>query len=375
MAQAVPLRSIQILRAVAACLVVFGHCLHETGTIAGQTGRPPLSFSIIDWGVGVDIFFVISGFIMIYTTADLFGQPGAARVFLTRRIVRIVPLYWMMTAGLILVYLVAPTFLNVPIEGWRSIVTSFFFIPDLRANGEIRPIMALGWSLNYEMFFYAVFAVCLMAPLKRATLYLIGAFVGISILGATVTIPTVALSYWTNSIILEFLFGALLALACRAKFGVSVGAALALIVAGTAFAVALGPFWGMDQLLPRFISGGLPATMIVAAAAFGPRLSASWIVTPLVALGDASYSLYLTHPFAIRPIRNIWMALHGASLPLGLYVIVCGLVAIAAALIVYRLIERPTTDALRRRSAGLRGASPRGRLIAPAQPQSAAAGG
>jgi exopolysaccharide production protein ExoZ len=60
---------------------------------------------------------------MIYTTADLFGQPGAARVFLTRRIVRIVPLYWMITAGLILVYLVAPKILNVPIEGWRSIVS------------------------------------------------------------------------------------------------------------------------------------------------------------------------------------------------------------------------------------------------------------
>ena len=375
MAQAVPLRSIQILRAVAACLVVFGHCLHETGTIAGQTGRPPLSFSIIDWGVGVDIFFVISGFIMIYTTADLFGQPGAARVFLMRRIVRIVPLYWMITAGLILVYLVAPTFLNVPIEGWRSIVTSFFFIPDLRANGEIRPIMALGWSLNYEMFFYAVFAVCLMAPLKRAMLYLSGFFVGISVLGAMVTVPTVALSCWTNSIILEFLFGALLALACRAQLRLSAGAALTLIVAGSAFAVALGPFWGMDQLLPRFISGGLPASLIVAAAAFGPRLSASWIVTPLVVVGDASYSLYLTHPFAIRPIRNIWMALHGGSLPLGLYLIVCGLVAIGAALIVYRFIEKPTTDALRRWSAGLRGASPRRRLIAPAQPQSAAAGG
>ncbi len=375
MFQAVPLRSIQILRAVAACLVVFGHCLHEASTIAEQTGRPPLNLSIIDWGLGVDIFFVISGFIMIYTAADLFGQPGAARVFLTRRIVRIVPLYWMITAALILVYLVAPKILNVPIEGWRSIVTSFLFVPDLRGNGEIRPIMALGWSLNYEMFFYAVFAVCLLAPLKRATFYLIGIFVGLSILGATVTMPTIALTYWTNSIILEFLFGALLALACRAKFSLPAGAALALIVAGAACAIALGPFWGMDQVLPRFVSGGLAATLIVAAAAFGPRLSASWVVTPLVALGDASYSLYLTHPFAIRPIRNIWMKLHSGALPLGFYLIVCALVAIATALTVYRLIEKPTTDALRCRSAGLRGDSSRRRLIVPAQPQSAAAGG
>jgi peptidoglycan/LPS O-acetylase OafA/YrhL len=375
LSQAVPLRSVQILRAVAACLVVFGHSVHEAATVAVQTGRPPLNLSIIDWGFGVDIFFVISGFIMIYTAADLFGQPGAAHVFLTRRIVRIVPLYWMITAALILVYLVAPKILNVPIEGWRSVVNSFLFIPDLRGNGEIRPIMALGWSLNYEMFFYAVFAFCLLAPLKRAMLYLIGFFVGLSILGATVTMPTVALTYWTNSIILEFLFGALIALACRAKFSLPVGAALALIVAGIACAVALGPFWGMDQVLPRFISGGLAAALIVSAAAFGPRLSASWIVTPLVVLGDASYSLYLTHPFAIRPIRSIWMKLHGGALPLGLYLIVCGLVAIAAALLVYRFIEKPTTDALRLRAAGLRGASSRRPLVAPVQPQSAAAGG
>jgi exopolysaccharide production protein ExoZ len=375
LSQAVPLRSIQILRAVAACLVVLGHSLHEAATIAEQTGRSPPNLSIIDWGFGVDIFFVISGFIMIYAAADLFGQPGAARVFLTRRIVRIVPLYWMITAALIAVYLVAPKILNVPIEGWRSVVTSFLFIPDLRGNGEIRPIMALGWSLNYEMFFYAVFAVCLLAPLKRATLYLIGIFVGLSILGAAVTMPTITLTYWTNSIILEFLFGALIALACRAKFSLPVGAALALIVAGIACAVALGPFWGMDQVLPRFISGGLAATLIVSAAAFGPRLSASWIVTPLVVLGDASYSLYLTHPFAIRPIRNIWMALHGGALPLGLYLAVCALVAIATALMVYRFIEKPTTEALRRRSAGLRGGSSRRPLVATAQPQSAVAGG
>ena len=113
--------------------------------------------------------------------------------------------------------------------------------------------------------------------------------------------------------------------------------------------------------------------LIVAAAAFGPRLSASWIVTPLVVLGDASYSLYLTHPFAIRPMRNIWMALDGSALPFSLFVMLCLLAAIAAALVVYRWIERPITDVLRSRL-GSRGTS-RPRRLAEAQPQSAAAGG
>jgi exopolysaccharide production protein ExoZ len=370
--QAVPLRSIQILRAIAACLVVFSHALHETAEIAVHSGRRPLRLDVIDWGFGVDIFFVISGFIMIYTTAELFAQPGASRTFLVRRIVRIVPLYWLMTAGLVLTFLVAPKMLNVPIEGWRSIVSSFLFIPDLRGNGEVRPIMALGWSLNYEMFFYAVFAVCLLAPLRRATIYLAAFFVGISILGATVKFQSIALAYWTNSIVLEFLFGALLALACRAKFTIGPVAAWSLVALGAALAVALGPFWGIDQVLPRCVSGGLPATLIVAAAAFGPRLSASWLVTPLVVLGDASYSLYLTHPFAIRPMRNIWMTLDGGRLPLALYVILCVGAGIAAALIVYRWIEKPMTDALRSRSTS-RGERPRG--FAAAQPQSAAVGG
>ena len=373
MSPAVPLRSIQILRAVAACLVVFGHVLHETIEIAARSGRLPLHVDLIDWGIGVDIFFVISGFIMMYTSAELFGQPGATRTFLTRRIVRIVPLYWVITAGLVAIYLVAPKALNVPIEGWRSVVTSFFFIPDLRANGEVRPIMALGWTLNYEMFFYAVFAVCLMAPLRRAAVCLAGFFVGISVLGATIRFPSIALTYWTDSIVLEFLFGALLALGCRAQLAIRPAAAWMLIALGVASAVILGPSWGMNEILPRSICGGLPATLIVAAAALGPRLPASRIVTPLVVLGDASYSLYLTHPFALRPLRNVWMALDGGALPFGLYAVICLPVAIVAALMVYRWIEKPITDALRSRMAS-RDDGRRRRFVAP-QPQSAAAGG
>ncbi len=114
-------------------------------------------------------------------------------------------------------------------------------------------------------------------------------------------------------------------------------------------AVAIGPFWGVDQFLPRFVSGGLPATLIVAAAAFGPRLSASWIVTPLVVLGDASYSLYLTHPFAIRPMRNIWMALDGSALPSSLLHDRCAPGGDCCRTGRLSLIERPITDVLRPR--------------------------
>src|SRR5271165_2363031 len=122
MSRAIPLRSIQILRALAATLVVVGHSIHDSSFVAERTGRTAIDFPYFDWGFGVDIFFVISGFIMIYTTSELFGQPGAASTFFKRRLVRIAPLYWLLTTGFIVIALVAPRFLNVPIEGWRSIV-------------------------------------------------------------------------------------------------------------------------------------------------------------------------------------------------------------------------------------------------------------
>lgn len=353
MSRSVPLRSIQILRALAATLVVVGHSYHDAGYIALQTARPPIDLSYFDTGFGVDIFFVISGFIMIYTTADSFGRPGAALVFLKRRFVRIAPLYWLMTTGIILVAVVAPNFLNVPIENWHSIVTSYLFIPDIRGNGEIRPILASGWTLNYEMFFYAAFACCLMLPLRRGVLWLGGFFVFISVVGSVVALPGTVLTFWTDSIVLEFMLGILIGLACLSSWRLSASAALTLTAIAVVLAIAFGPIWGWDQILPRFLCAGMPAALLVAAAAWGPSLSPTRFVTLLVAMGDASYCLYLTHPFVLRPLRNIWIALDGGSLPLGLYVVTCVFVAAIGAIAIYRLVEKPLTSGLQRRTRGL----------------------
>ena len=342
--RSVPLSSIQILRAVAAGTVLLGHCFHEAGYIAEHTGREPFTATVyLDWRFGVDIFFVISGFIMIYTTADRFGAPGAGKVFLTRRFLRIAPLYWLMTLGIVAVAVIAPSFLNVPIEGWRTTITSLLFIPDFRGNGEIRPILAAGWTLNYEMFFYAVFACCLLLPLRRGVLALIGFFIAFTVLGSVVTLPTTALAVWSDPIILEFAFGVLIGLACRAHWRLSALTAISLAIFAFGLELALD-YWSIIPMLPRFIWGGIPAAMLVAAAAWGPLLPETRLIAVLVALGDASYSLYLTHPFAIRPMRNIWLALDGGKLPLPLYMLACFAVATVASLIVYHLVEKKMTD-------------------------------
>jgi exopolysaccharide production protein ExoZ len=352
MSRPIPLRSIQILRALAATLVVVGHSIHDSSFVAERTGRTAIDLPYFDWGFGVDIFFVISGFIMIYTTSELFGQPGAASTFFKRRLVRIAPVYWLLTTGFIVIALVAPRFLNVPIEGWRSIVTSYLFIPDVRGNGEVRPLLAAGWTLNYEMFFYAIFAGCLLLPLRRGVLWLSGLFVFLSLLGWEFKLPGIALPYWSDSIILEFVLGIMIGFACLSKRNLPGSVALILAAFAILAAVGLGPFWGWNEVLPRFLYAGLPAAALVASAALGPSLPATSAVMALVAVGDASYSLYLVHPFVIRPLRNFWILLKGGSLPLSLYVAVCVVVAIAGALVIYRLVEKPLTSGLQRRMRG-----------------------
>ena len=332
--------SIQLLRALAAVLVLIGHALHDSNFIAARSGQAELYQHFMEFGFGVDIFFVISGFIMLYTTAGKFGTPGAARQFLIRRLQRIAPLYWLMTTAFIVGAFVAPKLLNVPIEGWRSIVESFLFIPGLRANGEVRPILALGWTLNYEMFFYALFACCLFFPLKRGLVLLTAFFICFVAAGALFQMPTTALAFWSDSIIFEFLFGVAVALLFRANVRLSAPVAIAVFVLGALLAVGLGPLWGVNGTLPRFLTAGIPAAMIVFAAACGPRMPATWSVAPLVLIGDASYSLYLSHPFVIRPLRNLWMMLP-AQMSVWSYVVVCCVAAILGAIMIYWLVERP----------------------------------
>ncbi|MET0443842.1 MAG: acyltransferase [Pseudorhodoplanes sp.] len=342
------MHSVQILRAVAALLVLVGHAGHEAVVIADRTGQVAPDLGFFDWGFGVDIFFVISGFIMLYSSADKFGVAGAPREFLLRRLMRIAPLYWLLTAAMLAGAAVAPSLLNVPIESLRAVIESFFFIPGLRANGEVRPLLALGWTLNYEMFFYAAFAACLLLPRRWGLLALFTGFVAFVALGWLVRMPTTALAFWADSIILEFLFGMAIALVLRTGLRFGSVAALGLFLFGAALAAAGGPLWGVNEILPRCVAGGIPAAMIVFAAACGPRLPTTRWIAPLILLGDASYSLYLSHPFVIRPLRNIWMALPTHSLPVGWYIAFACAVAAVAAVAVYWLIERPMTKRLTR---------------------------
>lgn len=333
------IEAIQALRAIAALLVVFGHAAHETEAIGARVGLNAIDPSFVRWGIGVDIFFVISGFIMVHTSADLFGRPGAWRIFLARRIARIVPLYWLLTTVLLLGGLVAPRLLNVPIGDWQHILASYLFIPSLRGGDETRPVMALGWTLNLEMVFYVLFAGAMLLPLRRGMIALTLVIGGLALAGTFLQPTQVQLAFWTQQIILEFLFGCLLALLHRQGVRLQAAAALLLVVLGFAGMFKVHGLDAGETTLPA-LRWGLPAVMIVGGAALyrGP---APRLVLLLTGLGNASYSLYLFHPFALRPLREAWVRLIGGALPLEIYIVVAIAVAALASTLLYRWVERP----------------------------------
>ena len=337
--------NVQMLRALAAVMVVAGHAGEEMRVIAAAGGRSALSMNGLNWGWGVDVFFVISGFIMIATSADRFGKPGAAREFFVRRLIRIVPLYWLTTTLLLVGAFISARYLNVPVGEWPHIAASYLFIPDLRPSGEVRPVLALGWTLNYEMFFYVFFALAMLAPLRRGVLALFALFGLLAAIGAFGPFGQTQIDFWTSPLLLEFLLGVAIGLGSRNGWQVSGAAAFAMFVAGFALYVFLGPAWRLDEIIPQFLRAGVPAALLVAAGVFGPDAPRARLWAAVGIIGDASYALYLVHPFAIRPLRHFWIESMGFAPP-ALYFAVALSCALAAALALHFLVETPLTRAL-----------------------------
>ena len=324
-------------------MVVAHHLAHELGALGlGGAGAAPLP----GWA-GVDVFFVISGFIMVHATGPDYDRPGGRRRFLAHRVARVVPLYWLMTLAFLGVALAAPRALGDAGAAANPgyLAASFLFWPVARADGGLLPLYGLGWTLNYEMFFYAVFAAGLGAGRARTVAWAGSVFALLVAVGVLVRPLPAPLAFWSDPIVLEFLLGAALGL-LHAR-GVRLGGvprlalALAAVAAGAVFAGGAGSGVG------RLASAGLPAAMLVAAAALA-RPGAVGAPRPLVVLGDASYALYLVHPFALRAVREAVVRLGLAPMLGGAGVGALMLAAsVAAAILTWRLVERPLTRRLR----------------------------
>lgn len=277
------LHSLQALRAIAALLVVVDHALLEL-----TQGKSDSPLTHIAWRLGetgVSTFFVISGFIMVHICWNEFGKGGSSASFFQRRVTRIVPLYWFGTIIALGYHRVSAT--HGAHDGLWELLYSLAFIPYRGADGTWTPILPQGWTLNYEMMFYFVFAFGLWFQ-RGVGLLVIGAVLGCFVIGGPF-LASQTLTYLASPIVLFFVLG-----------------------------MAVGVIWNLNKLRE-------PAWLARSTALLEP-------------LGDASYSLYIIHGLALTMLLRLWV--HVAAPRSLLLVPVSLFVAALVGWLTHRLVER-----------------------------------
>ncbi len=287
------LQGIQILRALAALLVVFAHFEYVKPAVGG---------------FGVDIFFVISGFIMAYI-ADK-STDG----FLYRRIIRIVPLYYAMTFLTTGLYLVKPDWFRNVIVTPAALAKSLLFIP-YHIN-ESGPILALGWTLNYEMFFYL--SIALFISIFGGKKGMIACLIGLSLfvlISALVVWENYELRFWGSSMVMEFVFGGILYYLWKYQLrSATQPVKNALVIVGfAALAFLMYAEYTCGFSSQRFLLFGLPSALVACGfLMLENRINPqNKIHSTMVLLGDSSYAMYLVHPFVIYAfLRLVYVRLN-----------------------------------------------------------------
>lgn len=334
------LHHLQALRGIAANLVVLDH-IFSTLIRYGQISP---RFQGVAWHfgeVGVGIFFVISGFIMAYTSHGEGGKAGAPYLFLEKRFIRVVPLYWLAT---LLAF--AMLFVIHKPESVGNLLQSLLFIPYYSGiPPEMRPVLGQGWTINYEIFFYAVFAISLFLKGRRSLYFLMAVFGGLAIGGQLLGSGWGAIwDSYTKPIILLFLIGILLGRMCVSRtMVIPIKRPLVLT------AVMIVANVGMFHVFEGRAFTGLFCTMLsiatVIICTFSPAGSDGPIARAWEMLGDGSYSTYLFHTFILAVLNRLVMGGEGAFV--FLYAVLGLVGANIVGIGVYRVLERPLTRRLR----------------------------
>lgn len=330
------LDGLQLARGLAACTVVIGHAVvHHYGSGFGY------------WGLmanhGVILFFVISGYIMVLTTGKDSFNPGA---FMNRRIRRIVPIYWIANLILLAAVIIMPSAFRRATFELTHFVQSLLFIPayDPVRTDLISPFFRLGWTLNYEMFFYLLFAsLFALSALWRglAVLTILG---GLILAGIFFDFDSAIMEFYTRVATIGFIFGVLLGLlalyipnAFRNIPNVWLGGAMILSIAMLA---VIG--WDFEETrtlrMPTVIMSIASTLQIIVLIAMVDHRGVR-VPRALLYIGDASYSIYLFHMFAIGAVTAVAARLPEAFVYPSMAV--AAVAGIASGVVMYWLVESP----------------------------------
>ncbi|HEX7842842.1 MAG TPA: acyltransferase [Kofleriaceae bacterium] len=346
------LYNLHLLRVIAALGVVYFHTTSEAGLR-------------LDWDVGsrgVDVFFVISGFIIAYIGTSKPEQ------FFVRRLIRVVPFYWAATLVVFAMVSRFPELFHTTTASVRHLLASLVFLPREAASGEMQPTLVLGWSLNFEMFFYVWFAISLrISPRWSPVLctgWLCALMIAIHAMGSTNDVA----QFYARPIVLEFCYGIAAFYVLRwcserrerlARIaGLQWG--LLVLLIGSLVAIAVFEEYYRDtgrQILPgipssRHIVAGIPSFFVVTSALLLERVfGLSTRNRVIYLLGEASYIIYLVHPYIIFTVlRKVFP--HASALPSpALAVLIVGLLALTSviAIAIHVWFEKPVMAFLRAR--------------------------
>ncbi len=300
---------------------------------------------------GVDLFFVISGFVMVMVTKGRFASGKEMKRFIWGRFTRIYPTYWfyfLLTLG---VFLIRPGLVNASQGHQAPLLASFLLLPS-----EQLPLVMVAWSLIHELWFYLVFALFLRSDEKwlgsslvfwGAAVLAVNAFTDVAGLSPAVRIAC-------HPYTLEFIIGALVALAVSKRPpGLSLQAALWL--AGSALLVALPAAYCFDILEEKGVGraimfGGAYGVLLFSCVVLEKKCK-PFVPHPLVFIGDISYTVYLSHILVLSALGRLWLMINPN--PYALWDNMLAVLAMLAAVVGYgwfgyRVIELPLLDASHR---------------------------
>ena len=324
---------VQYLRAAAALVVMYFH----VSVLSQETwGLDPRRVDYVG-AAGVDLFFVISGFIM----AMIVDRPGAfdAKGYWIRRIARVVPAYWVITFVVFGLAALVPSLFHTTTANIPHLLMSLSFLAVDAGHGSTVPLLVVGWTLNYEMFFYAIVAVTAGLFSDRRLVGASGLLVGLVLLGLLFEPANPSLVFYTNPILLEFVFGIMVFRAWTGSHTASLRfAPLAVFITGILLLV-----WQWERPLVdwRPLYWGVPAAAVLYGGLETLRFRSSF----LARLGDWSYALYLTHVFVVTfyiKFAITWSALGAWSWPV--HYLIMTATAFAVAAFFSGIIERPLSD-------------------------------
>jgi exopolysaccharide production protein ExoZ len=327
------LDGLQILRGLAAASVVFHHVLEESHA----------QLQVPDWftragAAGVDVFFVLSGFIMLYTIPTGPDRPSEARAFLVRRILRIAPLYWLIV---ILIALMHRSGLF-----YRSLVlTPVTFLRSLLFLERSHLVLGVAWTLNYEMYFYVLFA-CTICFTKssRLTTLLVGSAIAINSALLAPLLSTDWKLFLANPIALEFVAGMALGLLHKklSLRAIHRRWVVTLALAAVCVASEFGPATNTNGLVGwgRLVAWGGAAVALTLCSLYRTSNPAT-LTRSLVVMGDGSYAIYLYHPLLMVAYATLLLRVDFAVHTMVLLVILVTGTALLGGICIHFLVERP----------------------------------